>query len=94
MSFNSNSLLMKFFLKIKLPTLAWAIRKLHTPVNSTDLVLEVGSCGNPYPRSNILLDAYESTRERHWVPLVTDRPTILGFVENLAFKDNTFDRSG
>ena len=55
------------------------------------LVLEVGSGGNPYPRANVLLDAYEHTRERHWAPLVADRPTVLGFVENLPFKDKSFD---
>ena len=32
----------------------------------TDLVLEVGAGGNPYPRANVLLDAYTETRERHW----------------------------
>jgi SAM-dependent methyltransferase len=51
----------------------------------------VGSGGNPYPRSNVLLDAYESSRERHWAPLTADRQTVLGFVENLPFKDKSFD---
>jgi len=55
------------------------------------LVLEVGSGGNPYARANVLLDAYEVTRQRHWVPLKTDRPTVLGFVEHLPFKDKAFD---
>ena len=59
-------------------------------MNSTDLFLEVGSVRYPYLRSNILANACESTRERHWAPLVTYRPVILGFVENLPFKDNTF----
>lgn len=71
--------------------LAWGLRRLYTPVDSLALVLEVGSGGNPYPRSNVLLDAYEFTRERHWAPLTTDRPTVLGFVENLPFKDKAFD---
>jgi len=31
------------------------------------------------------------TRERHWTPLVADRPTVLGFVENLPFRDGAFD---
>jgi SAM-dependent methyltransferase len=70
---------------------AWALRRYHVPVPPDALVLEVGSGGNPYPRANVLLDAYEHTRERHWAPLITDRPTVLGFVENLPFKDKSFD---
>ena len=70
---------------------AWALRRLHCPVPADALVLEVGSGGNPYPRANVLLDAYESTRERHWVPLKADRPMVLGFVESLPFRDQAFD---
>ncbi len=61
------------------------------PVPASAVVLEVGSGGNPYFRANVLIDAYEATRERHYVPLVVDRPTVLGFVENLPFKDKAFD---
>ena len=82
---------MKFFIKIGLEKIAWALRRLYCPVSSDALVLEVGSGGNPYARANVLLDAYENTRERHWVPLKSDRPTVLGFVENLPFKDKSFD---
>lgn len=71
--------------------IAWSLRRLHCPVKADALVLEVGSGGNPYARANVLLDAYENTRERHWVPLKSDRPTVLGFVENLPFKDKSFD---
>lgn len=54
-------------------------------------MLEVGSGGNPYPRSNVLVDAYEETRERFWEPLIRDRLTVLSFAENLPFKDKSFD---
>ena len=37
------------------------------------------------------MDAYEDTRERHWAPLVTDRPSVLGMGETLPFKDKSFD---
>jgi uncharacterized protein YbaR (Trm112 family) len=37
------------------------------------------------------LDAYESTGERHWAPLIADRPTVLAFVESLPFKNKVFD---
>jgi SAM-dependent methyltransferase len=87
----NTSALMRFFLSLGLDSWAWAVRRLYVPVLKSDLVLEVGSGGNPYARSNVLLDAYESTRERHWVPLTADRPTVLGFVENLPFKDKAFD---
>lgn len=87
----SESGAMQLFKNLGMEKIAWALRRLYCPVPKDALVLEVGSGGNPYARANVLLDAYEDTRERHWVPLVSDRPTVLGFVENLPFKDKSFD---
>jgi SAM-dependent methyltransferase len=89
--FNSQSSAMSFFRVIGLERVAWSLRRLHCPVDHNALVLEVGSGGNPYARANVLLDAYEETNERHWVPLKADRPMVLGFVEKLPFKDKSFD---
>ncbi|OFE11759.1 hypothetical protein PHACT_00135 [Pseudohongiella acticola] len=69
----------------------WSLRRLRLKIPKEALVLEVGSGGNPYPRANVLLDAYEDTQERHWEELVHDRPTVLSFGENLPFKDKAFD---
>ena len=88
---NEYSLLMKISLKLGLTKLAWAFRRLHCPVPGSALVLEVGSGGSPYFRANVLVDAYEETRERHWAPLITDRPTVLGLGEALPFRDKCFD---
>ncbi len=82
---------MQLLRKIGLPTVAWSLRRLHVPVAPDALVLEVGSGGNPYPRANVLLDAYESTRQRHFQPLIADRPTVLGLVEKMPFRDDAFD---
>jgi SAM-dependent methyltransferase len=91
MKYSINSKIMIFFRKIGLASVAWSFRRLYVPVNKDALVLEVGSGGNPYFRSNVLIDAFLNTRERHYEKLVTDRPMVLGFVENLPFKDNSFD---
>jgi uncharacterized protein YbaR (Trm112 family) len=90
-AFHPESLAMRVLNRIGMEKLAWSLRRLHCPVPKNALVLEVGSGGNPYPRSNVLLDAYEETRERHWVPLVIDRPFVLGFVEQMPFKTRAFD---
>lgn len=82
---------MRIFRAIGMEPVAWALRRLHCPVAPQALVLEVGSGGNPYARANVLLDAFEETRHRHWAPLVTDRPLVLGFVEELPFRDQAFD---
>lgn len=87
----TESTIMSFFGKIGMESIAWSLRRLYVPIHKDALVLEVGSGGNPYCRANVLLDAYESTHERHWAPLVTDRPTVLGFVESLPFKSDSFD---
>jgi SAM-dependent methyltransferase len=89
--FEAESAPMRLLRRFGRDRLAWSLRRLHCPVPPGALVLEVGSGGNPYARANVLLDAYEVTRERHWVPLVSDRPTVLGFVENLPFRDQAFD---
>lgn len=90
-SYQSFSVFMRVFLKIGAVKLAWAFRRLYCPVKKDALVLEVGSGGSPYYRANVLLDAYEDTRERHWAPLITDRPCVLGYGESLPFKDQVFD---
>ena len=76
---------------VLLKKVKWTLRRITLDIPADALVLEVGAGGNPYPRSNVLLDAYEETRERHWDPLVHDRPTVLSFGENLPFKDKVFD---
>lgn len=88
---NENSTLMKLLLALGFKKLAWACRRLYCPVPKSALVLEVGSGGSPYFRANVLIDAYEETRERHWAPFVTDRPSVLGMGEALPFKDKSFD---
>ena len=86
-----DSLAMRLLRRLGRDDLAWPLRRLYVPVDAQDLVLEVGSGGNPFPRSNVLLDAYEVTRERHYQPLIADRPIVLGMVEDMPFRDNAFD---
>lgn len=82
---------MRLCQRLGLKNLAWSLRRLHCPVPSDALVLEVGSGGNPYPRANVLLDAYEDTIERYHEPLIKDRPLVYGYVERMPFCDKTFD---
>ncbi len=86
-----HSRLMRSLLAIGKVKLAWACRRLHCPVPQSALVLEVGSGGSPYFRANVLIDAYAQTRERHWAPFITDRPSVLGLGEALPFRDKSFD---
>jgi hypothetical protein len=85
------SRLMRALRRMGRDDLAWPLRRLHVPVGPEALVLEVGSGGNPYPRANVLLDAYEVTGERHFAPLVADRPCVLARGEKLPFRDGAFD---
>ena len=85
------SILMKCFRRYNFDTISWALRRLHCPVKKEDLVLEIGSGASPYFRSNVLCDAFESNHHRQNRSLVVDRPLILGYAENLPFKDNSFD---
>ncbi|MEI8024979.1 MAG: class I SAM-dependent methyltransferase [Pseudomonadota bacterium] len=86
-----NSSLMRLFLRFDAQKLAWAVRRYCRFVGEDALVLEVGSGGNPFPRSNVLVDAYEETRERHFEKFVHDRPALICFAEKLPFKSKSFD---
>lgn len=91
MKIKSESRVMRFFRKLGLDSIVWSLRRLYCPVKKEDLVLEVGSGGNPYFRANVLCDAYFETQERFFVPLIHDRPTIIASAENLPFKNDAFD---
>ena len=82
---------MRVLRRMGLESLAWSARRIHCPVDKKALVLDVGSGGNPYPRANVLLDAYEDTVERYHLPLIKDRPLVYGVAEKMPFKDKAFD---
>jgi SAM-dependent methyltransferase len=69
----------------------FAARKLRLPIDRRALVLEVGSGDSPCPRSDVLFDLTLANHERVGGPTVVDRPTVLGFVERLPFRDKAFD---
>ncbi len=87
----TKSALMNLAESFGLERLAWSLRRLHCPVSADALVLDVGSGGNPYPRANVLLDAYEDTVERYNLPLIKDRPMVFGLAERMPFRDRVFD---
>ena len=91
MNIKNKSKLMIFAEYLGFERLAWTLRRLYCPVPSEALVLDVGSGGNPYPRANVLLDAYEESIERYSLPLIKDRPLIFGLAEKMPFKDKVFD---
>jgi hypothetical protein len=69
----------------------WALRKIQLPVSSSGLVLDVGSGGNPYPRSDVLLDRLTGAEHRCGVPMMIDRPTVFADASKMPFKDKAFD---
>jgi len=85
------SVSMRILAQLGFHGLAWSLRRLHCPVSAPALVLDVGSGGNPYPRANVLLDAYEESPERYHSALVSDRPMVFGIIEKMPFKDKAFD---
>ncbi len=91
MNIKNKSKLMIFAEYLGFERFAWSLRRLYCPVTSDALVLDVGSGGNPYPRANVLLDAYEESIERYSLPLIKDRPLVFGLAEKMPFKDKAFD---
>jgi len=88
---HNKSKLMRLAESLGLERIAWSLRRLHCPVSADALVLDVGSGGNPYPRANVLLDAYEDSVERYNLPLIKDRPLVFGLAERMPFRDKVFD---
>jgi len=69
----------------------WALRKSRLPVAKDGLVLDVGSGGTPYPRSDILLDRLTGAEHRCGDSMMIDRPAVFGDAQRMPFKDKAFD---
>ncbi len=68
----------------------WSLRKIRLPITNNDLVLDVGSGGNPHPAADILLEKYSDDIHR-FTPLVFDRPMVLADACKMPFKNKAFD---
>jgi methyltransferase family protein len=70
----------------------WGLRRLSWGIPRSWLVLEVGSGGNPCPRSDVLVDFALNEKEHPSSrSVVTDRATVFSQAEKLPFQDNAFD---
>jgi len=69
----------------------WALRKSRLPVHENGLVLDVGSGGTPYPRSDVLLDRLTGAQHRCGDSMLVDRPSVFGDAQRMPFKDKAFD---
>ena len=69
----------------------WAFRKVNLPISGDALVLDVGSGGHPYARSDILMDRLTGGEHRCNNGMIIDRPTVFGDALKMPFKDKSFD---
>ena len=69
----------------------WTLRKMSLPVKESGLVLDVGSGGTPYPRSDVLLDRLTDDQHRCGDSMTLDRPSVFGDAQRMSFKDKAFD---
>lgn len=69
----------------------WAFRKIRLPVSGDGLVLDVGSGGKPYPRSDVLLDRLTGAEHRQGSAMLIDRAAVFGDACKMPFKDKSFD---
>lgn len=69
----------------------WALRKVHLPGCGGGLVLDVGSGGKPYPRSDVLLDRMTGAEHRCGAAMMIDRPAVFGDGSKMPFRDKSFD---
>ena len=76
---------------LKLNRFLWALRKIRLPIESSALVLDVGSGGNPFPRSDVLLDRLTGDDHRNGESMMIDRACVFGDAARMPFKDNSFD---
>lgn len=76
---------------LKINRLRWALRKIMLPVGGTSLVLDVGAGGNPYPRSDVLMDRLTGAEHRCGESMMIDRPVVFGDASRMPFKDKVFD---
>lgn len=69
----------------------WALRKIFLPVVRNGLVLDVGSGGTPYPRSDVLLDRLTGADHRCGDSMMIDRVAVFGDAQKMPFKNKSFD---
>lgn len=71
----------------------WALRRFMLDVPKAFKVVEIGSGGNPTPKSDILIEPYLDGEHKNSKKVVADRPTFVMKAEELPFRDDAFDYS-
>lgn len=68
-------------------------RKLRHPISPSDLVIDVGSGGDPHPRADVIVDNAIDVNLHRTVAFRRSAPTVVADIMALPFPDRAFDYS-
>jgi len=68
-------------------------RKLRHPIRRGDLVLDIGSGGDPHPRADVLLERYVDSGYHRTVRFRRSAPVVIADIAAMPFRDGAFDYS-
>lgn len=77
--------------QFSLSQIKWSLRRLLPGIKKESLVIEIGSGGNPTPKSDLLVEPHLQGEHKKSKKPIVDRPTLAMSAENLPVKDKAFD---
>lgn len=86
-------MVVNYLYQYSLTQIRWATRRLMLDIKKSAKVVEIGSGGNPTPKSDILVEPYLHGEHQSSKDVIVDRPTFVMKAENLPFRDKSFDYS-
>lgn len=78
---------------VSIGRMAFFFRKLRLPICSSDLVIDIGSGGDPHPRADVIVDRSVGGASERTAGFRRSAPTVIADIGFLPFRDRAFDFS-
>lgn len=78
---------------VRVKRLTFFARKLRLPIGPTDLVVDIGSGGDPHPRADVIVDRSIDGGSHRTNGFRRSAPAVIADINFLPFRDRAFDFS-